>query len=810
MIIKNFITTLKRFTASSVMNVIGLAVAFATAYLILVQVRHDFTFNQSVPDGERIYYLEMDGTMAGMGKFQSWLPRPLGNSICNDNPTVEDFGVIPAGISELISGFGSDAILIHNAETDSYDKVKIKVLGWGVTCKAAEMLGVQLVKGDLSKATEAFVITESAAKRIGLDVGDVFCFGDEWGKGQNSITAIVTDFPKNSDWEDIELFYDIGEQSIDSQSEWSFNHLVKLHSADDVQQFLEVAKMKTREYFSDVYSNVEVPDDVKSQTESMINSVRLISIYDTYFANESTTGHKGSKSTATALLMIAILVIVIAFINFVNFFMAMVPQRIRGVNTHRVYGCSVVKMRLNFIFEAVGLVILGLLFAALIVLSLKSSFIVNYISASIALADNFAIVVAVVGVGLLFAVVATLYPAHYITSFPLALTSKGSFGASKSGQRLRMTLVGVQFVISIALIISASFVKLQHDYMMGYDMGFDKEQLLTGEVPISIVGSFDDRETFASELKKNPQIIDVTFANGSLIAEQRMGWGRWFHEKSISFQCYPVAYNFLDFMKIEMTEGSYFSKADELDTMGVFIFNEKAKNQYDMTLEDKVEGHNGDARIVGFCRDFNFTPLQYDTEPFAFYVFGPKSWKLLSHVYIRTASNANIKEVIDYVKDKVVEMSPKINHEGLDIDFFDKELGRQYEQEQKLATLVTIFSLISILISLIGVFGLVLFETQYRRKEIGLRRVQGAGIKDILLMFNRKFIYIVLICFAIAVPIAYFVIRRYFEGFAYHTRLYWWVFALALLVVAVITMAVVTLRSLRAATENPVKSIRTE
>ncbi len=808
MIIKNFITTLKRFTASSVLNVIGLAVAFATAYLILVQVRHDFTFNKSVPDGERVFYLEMDGSMAGMGKFQSRLPRPLGNSICNDNPTVEDFGVIPAGISELISGFGTDAILVHNAETDSYDKVKIKVLGWGVTCKAAEILGVQLVKGDLSKATEAFVITESAAKRLGLDVGDVFCFGDEWGKGQNSITAIVTDFPKNSDWEDIELFHDIGEQSIDSQSEWSFNHLVKLHSADDVQQFLEVAKMRAREYFLD--SDMDIPDDIQRQTEGMINSVRLISIYDTYFANESTTGHKGSKSTATALLMIAILMIVIAFINFVNFFMAMVPQRVRGVNTHRVYGCSVVKMRLNFIFEAVGLVLIGLIFAALIVLSLKSSFIANYISTSIALADNFVIIAAVVGVGLLFAVVASLYPAHYITSFPLALTSKGGFGASKSGQRLRMTLVGVQFVISIALIISASFVKLQHDYMMGYDMGFDKEQLLTGEMPITMVGSFDDRETFASELKKNPQIVDVTFANGSLIAEQRMSWGLWFHEKSISFQCYPVAYNFLDFMKIEMAEGSYFSKADELDTMGVFIFNEKAREQYEMTLEDKVGGHNGETRIAGFCKNFNFKPLQYETEPFAFYVFGPNSWNVLSHVYIRTASNANIKEVIDYVKDKIVEMSPNINHEGLDIDFFDKELGRQYRQEQKLATLVTVFSLISILISLIGVFGLVLFETQYRRKEIGLRRVQGASIKDILLLFNRKFIYIVLICFAIAVPIAYFVIRRYFEGFAYHTRLYCWVFVMALLVVLAITLAVVTLRSLRAATENPVKSIRTE
>lgn len=804
MIIKNFITTLKRFTASSVLNVIGLAVAFATAYLILVQVRHDFTYNKSVPDGERVFYLERSGAIvSGAGDYIYALSRPLGNSICKDNPAVEDFGLMPTMDNNTME-FCQTPILVRNVESDSYQMYNSNVVRYSVTYNAAEMLGVRLVKGEFSKADDAYVITESAAKRMGLDVGDAFCFGDEWGKSQCSITAIVTDFPKNSDWEKMELLKDVGDDCIDDNSEWSFHFLVKLHSMDDVQQFMEVAKIEVKQYFMDVFHLDE------NQANNAADNFRLISIYDTYFANDSLTGSKGSRSTTNALLMIAILVIVIALINFVNFFMAMVPQRIRGVNTHRVYGCSIASMRLNFVFEAVGLVVIALLFASLIVLALKHSFIASYISASIALADNLPIVAAVVGAGLLFAVVASLYPAHYITSFPLALTSKGNFGASKSGQRLRMTLVGVQFVISIALIISASFVKLQHDYMMNYDMGFDKEQLLTGEIPSRLVVSFDDRETFAAEMKKNPQIIDVTFADGSLIAEQRMSWGRWLHENSMSFQCYPVAYNFLDFMKMEMAEGYDFSKADELDTMGVFIFNEQAREQYEMTLEDKVEGHNGETRIAGFCKDFNFKPLQYGSEPFAFYVFGPNAWKLLSHVYIRTAPNANVKEVIDYVKDKIVAMSPNTDRESLDIDFFDKELGRQYKQEQKLATLVTVFSLISILISLIGVFGLVLFETQYRRKEIGLRRVQGAGIKDILLMFNRKFIYIVLICFAIAVPIAYFVIRRYFEGFAYHTRMYCWVFVMALLVVLAITLAVVTLRSLRAATENPVKSIRTE
>ena len=201
MIIKNFITTLKRFTASSVLNVIGLAVAFATAYLILVQVRHDFTYNKSVPDGERVFYLERSGAIvSGAGDYIYALSRPLGNSICKDNPAVEDFGLMPTMDNNTME-FCQTPILVRNVESDSYQMYNSNVVRYSVTYNAAELLGARLVKGEFSKADDAYVITESAAKRMGLDVGDAFCFGDEWGKSQCSITALVTDFPQNSDWE---------------------------------------------------------------------------------------------------------------------------------------------------------------------------------------------------------------------------------------------------------------------------------------------------------------------------------------------------------------------------------------------------------------------------------------------------------------------------------------------------------------------------------------------------------------------------------------------------------------------------------
>ena len=150
--------------------------------------------------------------------------------------------------------------------------------------------------------------------------------------------------------------------------------------------------------------------------------------------------------------------------------------------------------------------------------------------------------------------------------------------------------------------------------------------------------------------------------------------------------------------------------------------------------------------------------------------------------------------------------------EGVDIEVtpFDQALENQYKKENDLSKLVTLFTVLAIVISLMGVFGLVMFETEHRRKEIGIRRVHGATVEQILAMFNSRFVKIVLVCFVIAVPVSIVIMRRYLEGFAYQVPLHVWVFALALLAVLAVTIAVVTLRSLRAATVNPVKSLRTE
>ena len=304
-------------------------------------------------------------------------------------------------------------------------------------------------------------------------------------------------------------------------------------------------------------------------------------------------------------------------------------------------------------------------------------------------------------------------------------------------------------------------------------------------------------------------IADVTFANGDIVSQSRMGWGRGFKGEQINFQCYPVAHDFLQFMGIKLTEGRDFMVDDERAD-GVFIFNESARKEFNLVLGDKVSGHNDEVPVVGFCEDFKFRPLQYGVSPFAFYVFGANGWRGYEHLYVRTTPHADLEAVRKHIVDCIVKMDASVKADEIVINGFDKELGAEYRSEQELTTLITIFSLLSIAISLLGVFGLVYFETQYRRREIAVRRVHGAQISQVLGMFVGQYVKMVLVAFLFAAPVSYLIMSRWLEGFAYHIPLYWWVFLIALAIVLAVTSAIVVARAYRAAKEDPVEALYKE
>ena len=290
-----------------------------------------------------------------------------------------------------------------------------------------------------------------------------------------------------------------------------------------------------------------------------------------------------------------------------------------------------------------------------------------------------------------------------------------------------------------------------------------------------------------------------------------MSWGRTVHGEDAGWQVYPVSWNFLRFMGIDIVEGRDFTEADEQST-GTYIFNEFARDYYNITLDDQIGGHDDQiAEIAGFCKDFNFCALRNGMGPFAFYVYGKDPWNICNMLFIRTEPGVDVPALKVRIAQTLEELDPDLGN-GVDIEVtpFSQTLENQYKNEQNLSKLVTLFTILAIVISLMGVFGLVMFETEHRRKEIGIRRVHGATVQQILAMFNSRFVKIVLVCFVIAVPVSIVIMRRYLEGFAYQVPLYIWVFAIALMAVLAVTIAVVTLRSLRAATVNPIKSLKCE
>lgn len=776
---------------SSILNILGLTAAFAALYIILVQVHHDLTYNKALKDSDQIYVLTKKEI--NQSEYSSYMNRPMGEYVLNASPDIE------AGGCGKIMG---NPIAVRVSDDQSPVSISISAMNKG----ARDVFGFELVAGNWDDLTgTGFALSESAAKRLGVQVGDVMKYYDGSGWQGISIVAIYKDMPKHSDLSSFEMLADMGDNSLDDWKEFSFNYFMKLRKGADPKAITEVAMPVVKQFFSEVNGGTEVTDD---DVKFGLYPVRLTDMYfdsNSYYA----PGKAGNRTTTITLLVIAIFVVLIAFINYINFFFAMVPLRLRSINTRKILGSSRFQLVMSSVGESVLMVVIALGLAVAVVTLFRQSTLASMIDTSLDFGQNWGVVALTIGLALLISVVASLYPALFATSFNPAFALKGTLGTTQKGKAFRIGLIGLQFTVSIVLIICAIFVHEQRQFMLNRDMGFDREQLLTVMTTVRI--SYLEYETAENRLKADAAIKDVAWGDGPFVLDERMGWNRDFKGGKVHWQCYPVSWNFLDFMGIEIVEGRSFTPADEQSENGVYILNETAQKMYDITVGDQIQGHtDGLAEVAGICKDFNYSALRNEIGPFALYVFGKNPWRPCMQLFVRTEAGVDIPEVMKRIQNTLNELDPSIAAADFDVQLFDETLQNQYKKEQNLSKLVTLFTILAIVISLMGVFGLVMFETEHRRKEIGIRRVHGATVQQILAMFNSRFVKIVLVCFVVAVPVSIVIMRRYLEGFAYQVPLHVWVFAIALLAVLAVTIAVVTLRSLRAATMNPVKSLRSE
>lgn len=782
-ILRNFLSVLRRFKMATFLNVAGLAVAFAAFMVILIQVDYERSFDRCHPTADRVYRLEL--TQGGV--FGLILPRAFIETVLQSSPHIEAGSLIyPYNPAIYFS-------VVQNGEKIGYRELV-------QTChpEITLVFDFPIIEGDIDclKEPDKLILPESIARKI---------FGDEPAVGkalhaeetiqikdnrEYTVGAVYKDFPGNTQMRNL-IYTAISETyQRDNFGASNFVCYLLLDSPEAAQT---------------VVDNFNANFDF-SKINDPTQQIKLTPLTHIYYLNESQDGtifRSGNKEVTMLLFFIALLIILVAAINFTNFSTSLTPMRIKSINTQKVLGSSDAVLRRALLIEAAIISLVAWLMSLFVVWLLGRTEILPFVDANLDIMKNLPIVLLTGGVALVTGVLAGLYPSWYVTSFPPALVLKGSFGLSPSGRKLRTVLIGVQFVVSILLIIFASFVRLQNNYMRDYSLGFDKDQIAIVRLSSEIYDKHHD--TYVNRLKEFSGIEDVAFAMEKVGSKDGYSTnGGVVKEKEFQFFMIFASSNFLRVMGIPVEEGRDFSKADELSETPVYIFNRTAKLSLGMEIGDLVRSWKS-SHVVGLTGDVKFTSLRQGESNIAF-ATGNIPFPL--HVsYIRLKAGTDVQDAVSHIRKTLADIDPAY---PFDIEFYDTIFNELYHKEENLRSLITVFSLLAIIISLVGIFGLVVFDTQYRRKEIGIRKVHGADNREILEMLNRSYILIVLVCFALAAPLGYFGIRKWLESFAYKTPMYWWVYLLALLIVLAITIGTVTFQSWRAANANPVNSLKSE
>lgn len=780
---------LRKTGVSTLINILGMGVALSAAMILLVQVKWDTTYDASFKGSGQVFIIEnnwVDG-----GAYSSYLSRPIIELVRSASPNIEAVGTASTNGNNTIyypEDNKDGAVTIPSIEADS-SFLSIYPFEW-----------VEGSAGDFSSGGTA-VISEAFAKLL---------FGEDTAVGKTltgmggyrvRIVAVYRDTPQNSSFH-YGVMENLGKENFDNLGEWSYKAYVRLKDSTQADETTEAILKAIIPLFGD--------DASQEDMEMLKGGFRLSNLHKAHFERDVRAGTAtANKAITISLLAISILLILIALINFVNFAFAEIPFKIKDINTRKVLGESRSSLIGKQLSHAVIIAVIAFALALLLMYIISGTFWASYVSDSIKPADNMAIVVLTLCLTIITAIAAGLAPAMYSTSQPPALVLKGSYGTGTKGRSLRKMLVSMQFVLSFVFILMALYVNVQTRYMIGRDMGFDTDNVLQVWCG-SRAGN--QKDALKDKLLQNASIADVTFSDNLIVADQIMGWGRSGEDgKQMFLEVLPVDDNFVNFFSLQIVSGRDFLPSDERSENGCFIVNENFIEKYpQFRVGSLMGGHNGDAQIVGVVRNFNFKSLQHPLSPMALYAWGKDPWRPYSVVYVRMVSGADFQAISKYIKEAVCAFDPSREPDQVNVRHLGEWIESMYEGEQSLGKLIAAASFIALLIAIIGIIGLVFFETRFMRKEIAVRRVNGASVESILSMINKRYITVAAVSFLLAVPISLWIMLAWRKGFAYQAPVPLWIFVVALLSVAVITALVVTLQGLRAAAANPVESLKSE
>lgn len=793
LMIRNLLYLFKRFKTAVVLNLFGLTIAFAAFLLIVMQVDYEMNYDAMHSKSGRTFRLE-----ANHGEFEHNAIHCLmfSDAFVNSSAHITDY-------SYRYPFYGGERYCQID-EVDDQGEAKVFKENFQLCLpNISDVFDFHMKEGSVEclSIPGSVLIPESVAKRL-FDkqsaIGKRIRMSGSSGWQPVSTTiltigGVYKDFPGNTTVQN-RIYVPMDQLDL-LKSSWQMYANEIYVTLDD-----PLNKEEVLDHFNKTF------DFAKSQMGSAQEiALRLTPLKDVYYTHDTTFDFnpKGHRETNYVLLGIAFLILFIAGINFTNLTTSLIPLRLKTINTHRVLGCSIYKLQAISLIESIVICLISYILALFIVNDLSYTPIANWVDADIRLSQYKALILLTALIAILTGCLAGLYPAIRSTSYAPALVLKGSFGLSPKGKKVRVALIGFQYTVSIALIIVTLFMGLQNHFMTSSEqLGFNKDQVAIVNLTPEIYAKH--KPQYIQKLKDYPGIEDVAFSVYELSKEDDMidlEYAR--HEdKDVFFKVFYASENFLSVMDIQVEEGRDFTREDLNKAQSDYIINPAAERDFHLHPGDRFN----DRTVLGVSKDFRFNSCRIASSPFVFALNNDiPNPKLVS--YIRFNSKTNLQEAVAHVRETLKEIDPTFPFE---ISFYNTILNNLYQKEQTLGKLISLFGIMAILISIVGVFGLVLFETQYRRKEIGIRKINGATTGQILLMFNKTYIRIVSVCFIISIPIAWIGTQQWLENFAYKTPLHLWVFIVAFLIILSVTIGTVTFRNWQAANENPVNSVKSE
>ncbi len=777
---KNFIAILRRYSVAMIMNFVGLALALTAFMVLMLQICYQVGFDKGHPTSGRIYRVDKVGA-ADDDIFKNIIPRGYADDIIGSSPHIIagsiDCPFIGETIFNAIREDGMPAFVFKSKTNVIYPDF-FKVFGTEFIEGSAEALN------DLSQ----IAIPESLAKKLYGDesaIGHIMTHneGYQFGEGRTkefSVGAVYKDFPANSQIGN-HIYLHVGPLHEGNYDGANFSCWVLLDSSDN--------KELVEQNFNDKYNYTD---------SEWLTDIELTPIEDIYFEDEGSTIWKtGSRKQAWMLICISILVMLIGGINYATFFTSLAPMRVKAVNTRKVLGSSIGKLRGELILEAV-LFCFAAFSIALAVISPVSRWLMSQGISDMAFdfTSQFSLILITGSISIVIGLVAGLYPSFYVTSLPTAFALQGNFAFSIAGRRFRTVMIALQFAITFALMIFALTVYRQNEYMTGYDTGFEKDRIAV--VQISAEQYQSKSEWLQERLCSLPEVEDVAFAL------EGMGYSDSYSTFTLELggqqvRCFSIycSHNFLDVMGIPVVDGRNFLVSD----VGNAIMNKKLKD-----LGGKIEVKEDMGSIIGQTSDVRINSLRNDTAPIC-YIYVTKDFATLGYVYIRLHDGYDKTDLTEKISAILKEMDPSYLFE---VEFYNDVMEKVYESEIKQGKIISIFSLLAAALSLIGVFGQVLLDVQYRRRDLAVKKVYGAETAGLVLDGLKRYVIIGIVSYVIAIPTAYYAVSRWLESFVEHTGLSVWTFIFTFVTILTLTLIIAGIQYWHSADADPANALKTE